>query len=67
MDNINFKLEGLSCPACIKLASLRFKKIPGVQDVSIDLESGQAKVSGDSINLEALKKSLEGTNYSITK
>lgn len=67
MDNINFKLTGLSCQACIKLASSRFKKIPGVQEVSIDLESGQTEVSGDSINLEALKKSLEGTNYSITE
>ena len=68
MNNINFKLAGLTCEACIKLASKRLAKVPGVQAVNIDLASGNAQVSGDAnLNLEALAQSLEGTTYSIAK
>ncbi|HZJ41048.1 MAG TPA: heavy metal-associated domain-containing protein [Candidatus Saccharimonadales bacterium] len=68
MDNINFKLTGLTCPACVKLASRRLEKIPGVIDVKIDLESGKTEVrSNGTLDLEILETSLAGTDYSIAK
>ena len=68
MNIIKFKLSGLSCAACVKLASIRFKKVPGVQEVVIDLESGSTEVeSSRKIALVDFEKSLEGTPYSIAK
>lgn len=68
MDNINFKLIGLTCPACIKLASRRLEKVPGVIDVKIDLESGNTELrSNRPLDLEILETSLANTDYSITK
>lgn len=68
MNSINFKLKGLTCEACIKLAAGRIKKIPGVQDVKISPETGDAKVvSIADINLDIIKKSLAGTNYNISQ
>lgn len=68
MNNINFKLGGLHCEACVKLVTSRFKKIPGVSDVKIDFKSGQAEVtSSKEIDLEILRESLDGFDYSITK
>lgn len=68
MNNINFKLTGLTCSACVKLASRRLEKIPGVIDVKINLESGKTEVrSNNALDLEILETSLANTNYSITK
>lgn len=66
MNSINFKLKGLTCEACIKLATGRIKKIPGVQDVKISLETGDAKVVGIAdIDLDIIKHSLIDTNYNV--
>jgi len=67
MTDINFKLEGLNCEACVKLSTNRFKKVPGVSDVSINLATGETHVIGDKITLSDLEKSLEGTTYKIVK
>jgi len=68
MNKIDFKLEGLTCESCVKLATNRFKKIPGVSEVKIDLASGNSQVISEaSLSLEDLVKSLEGTPYSIVK
>lgn len=66
MNSINFKLKGLTCEACIKLATGRIKKIPGVQDVKISLETGDAKVvSIADIDLDIIKHSMVDTNYNV--
>ena len=68
MNIIKFKLSGLSCAACVNLVSIRFKKMPDVQEVIIDLPSGNAEIlSATKIELADLEKSLEGTPYSIVK
>lgn len=68
MNNINFKLAGLTCEACVKLASSRFKKVPGVREVSIDLVSGETRVSGAAdLDPGILEESLKGLPYSIVK
>ncbi len=68
MNNINFKLAGLTCEACLKLVSRKLKKIPGVTSVKVDLASGETQVtSSGKIDLEILRKSLENTHYSIVK
>lgn len=66
MNKINFKLEGLTCDACVKLAGNRLRKIPGVIDANIDRASGNAEVTSDAvIEWKDLQKSLEGTDYEI--
>lgn len=68
MNDISFKLSGLSCEACVKLVSSRFRKVPGVRAVSIDLASGEAKVSGAAaLDLGVLEESLKGLPYSIIR
>lgn len=67
MNNIDFKLDGLNCEACVKLSTNRFKKVLGVSDVNINLATGEARVSGDGFTLADLEKSLEGTTYKIVK
>lgn len=68
MNNITFKLAGLTCKACVTLVANRFKKISGVHEVSIDLPSGMARVASSGyLDLKILAKSLEDSQYSIIK
>ena len=67
MTEINFKLIGLSCEACVKLSTNRFKKVPGVSEVSINLATGETSVSGTGFTLNDLERSLDGTTYKIVK
>lgn len=68
MKDIKFKLAGLTCEACVKLATSRLNKVPGVHDVSVDLTSGDVRVTGEeSLDEGILSESLAGTHYSIVK
>jgi copper chaperone CopZ len=68
MNNIEFKLNGLTCEACVKLVTNRFKKVPGVQEVKIDLKSGETEVSSSAdLDLKILAESLKGSEFSIVK
>lgn len=66
MNTINFKLKGLTCGACVKLATKRLQKVEGVENVKIDLESGDTEITSSSvIKPEQLAQSLKDTHYSI--
>ncbi|MDD2680773.1 MAG: heavy metal-associated domain-containing protein [Patescibacteria group bacterium] len=66
MKTIHFKIKGLTCSACVKLASNRLKKILGVEVVDIDLDTGQVSLSyNGKMSIELLRQSLADTHYSI--
>ncbi len=66
MNTIKFKLKGLTCEACVKLVTRYISKVPGVQNIVIDLATGEAEVtSTTAIDFPAIKQSLVGTEYSI--
>lgn len=66
MNTISFKVAGLHCEACVKIASSRFKKVPGVTEAEIELATGNAKVVSEAdLDLDILRQSLEGTDYTI--
>jgi Cu2+-exporting ATPase len=68
MNKIEFKMAGLTCESCVKLATIKIKKIPGVSEVAIDLATGAASVESEAdLDLEIVERSLEGTHYSIVK
>jgi len=68
MNNMNIKLSGLTCEACVKLASKRLSKVPGVKNVSINLATGETNIESEAeIDLGVLQDSLMGTTYKIVK
>lgn len=59
MPQYNFKIVNLDCPACIKLSTSALKSLSGVQDVKIDLKTGDTQVvSENELNWEDIKSSL---------
>lgn len=68
MNIIHFKLDGLTCEACVKLATWRLKKIEGVQEVEINLSTGEAKISSEKdIDLDIIKNSLSGMTFAVAE
>ncbi|EKD43450.1 MAG: hypothetical protein ACD_72C00268G0001 [uncultured bacterium] len=47
MIKTNFKITNLDCEACIKLSTMALKKLPSVQTVKINLESGATEVESN--------------------
>lgn len=66
MFEMNIRLEGLTCPACKKIAEKRIGAIKGVVSVMVNLETGEAKINAENeLSLNIIKESLKDTPYSI--
>lgn len=44
MNKLTFFITNLDCGACIKLSTIALKKIPGMNNVQIDLKTGKTDV-----------------------
>lgn len=65
MQTTEFKLQGLTCGACAKLATMSLKKIGGVVEVDVD-NGGSVKMVGERVVTKAeIESVLIGTNYRI--
>jgi copper chaperone len=47
MQTTEFKVDGMTCGSCVASVTKALKRVPGVQDVEVDLGSGIARVHGD--------------------
>ncbi|NTU98596.1 heavy-metal-associated domain-containing protein [Candidatus Falkowbacteria bacterium] len=66
MNIFKLKLAGLTCEACVKLVTKRLKSIAGVENVSINLSTGQTEITAfRPINPEEVTASLTNSPYSI--
>lgn len=65
MQTLNFKLTGLTCSACAKLAKKRLEKINGASEVEVQ-DNGNATIVADlAISKKEIKAALSGTDYDI--
>ncbi|OGZ41735.1 MAG: hypothetical protein A3B04_02600 [Candidatus Portnoybacteria bacterium RIFCSPLOWO2_02_FULL_39_11] len=63
-----FKLSGLTCEACVKLATMRLKRLTGVKDVIIKLATGETEIIADhEISDKEAELVLAGSEYTIVK
>lgn len=67
MEKIEFKLEGLTCDACVRLSKMKLEKVPGVENVQVSGLDGRAEISANrKITLEEIQNALSGTDYKVT-
>jgi copper chaperone len=62
------QLEGMTCAACVKSVTTALKKIPQVDQVTVDLRKNQAKVTmkdGAPIDESALRAAIDQAGYTI--
>lgn len=67
MSEIKFKVNGFHCESCVKLATMKIKKIEGVQSVDIK-DNGDALIEADrEISMEELSEAVAAAGHTITR
>lgn len=59
---IVLKIEGMTCPHCVRNLSNALAAVPGVAQVQVTLDPGRAEVEGEA-PLAALLAAVEGAGY----
>lgn len=67
MSEIKFKVNGFHCESCIKLATMKIKKIEGVESIDIKEDGESVVQSSREIDLEEIAEAVKAAGYSIEK
>ena len=66
--NKTVSIEGMKCQGCVDIIKEKFEAIAGVDSAEVDLANKKATISGsENVTLDELKKSLEGTKFSVSE
>ena len=60
-----YTIKGMTCNHCCANTEKAIRTVPGVESVSVDLQSGIATVTGDDIDDEAVKKAVESIGFTL--
>ncbi len=61
-----FRLQGITCEACVKLCEMKIKKINGVTNIAYNVSNGVMEVDSDGqINLGQIQTVLANTPYKV--
>lgn len=67
MSEIKFKVNGFHCESCVKLATIKIKKIEGVQSVDIK-DDGQAVVEATrEVGMDEISEAVASAGHTIEK
>ena len=57
-------IKGMSCQHCVKSTKEALNKIPGIQNVEVNLDKGEASFNGD-IDHELVKEAIEKIGFEV--
>ena len=57
------KVSGMTCNHCKANVENNLSAIEGIKNIEIDLESGKVKMTGEDIDLGAVKNKVESIGY----
>ena len=63
MNELNLKISGMSCGACVGHVTKALQSAPGVSSAVVDLESQSARVEGQSLDAAQLIAAVEEEGY----
>jgi copper chaperone CopZ len=61
-ESIQLSIEGMTCSGCVKAVTRALSKVPGVTDVAVDLDAGQARIIGR-VNSQILVAAVEQAGF----
>lgn len=56
-------IGGMSCQHCVKSVTGKLSGMAGVESVAVDLQKGQATVTGTDLNIPALRAAIEELGF----
>ena len=63
MNNYNILVKGMTCNHCKMNVEKTLKTIKGISNVQVDLDKNMAMFEGENVNLEEVKKQIDGIGY----
>jgi copper chaperone len=60
---LTYTVAGMTCGHCVNAVSSEIKTVPGVREVSIDLDTKSVVVSGDSLDDAAIRAAIDEAGY----
>lgn len=58
------KIKGMSCQHCVGSTREALEKIPGIKNVAVDLEKGEASYEGE-VDAEAVKEAITAIGFEV--
>lgn len=58
------KIKGMSCQHCVESVTKALSSVPGISDVQVDLQRGEAYYRGD-IASETVKAAIEKVGFEV--
>ena len=58
------KIKGMSCQHCVGSTRQALEKIPGISDVQVDLEKGEATYQGD-VDSQIVKDAIAKIGFEV--
>ena len=65
-ENMQFRIDGMSCSACLAAVERAAARVPGVEEVQVDLLSGLMKCICEPEAAEAVCRAVEGAGFGIS-
>ncbi|MDX2022602.1 MAG: heavy-metal-associated domain-containing protein [Deltaproteobacteria bacterium] len=67
MKTTTIAIQGMTCGGCVSAVTRALKAVPGVQDVQVTLQPGQAQVTFDESQTDdsGLKSVVEDAGYDV--
>ncbi|MDD5083412.1 MAG: heavy-metal-associated domain-containing protein [Candidatus Moranbacteria bacterium] len=66
MNETTFKINGFHCEACVKLSTLKIKKISYVTEVTIQPDGASKVCASRVIARDEISEALDGLGYTVT-
>lgn len=63
---VTLKIEGMMCPHCERRVKSALEGVSGVSEALVSHVSGEAKITGNAIDAEALARAVENAGYTVT-
>lgn len=63
MAELSFKVPKMSCGDCVKAVTSEVRKVSGISNVEVDLHTKWVVVTGDRIDIEAIRRAVQAVGY----
>lgn len=67
MQTETLKVSGMTCGGCVASVTRSLEQVPGVEDVNVSLEAGEARVQYDEgkTSSDQLKSAVKNAGYEV--
>jgi copper chaperone len=63
MEELHFRVPGMTCGHCVAAVEGEMEKVPGVERVEVDLETKAVVVSGTGVDRNAVWSAVDEAGY----